>query len=69
MRKPGRPSLTTRRWGWAGSPRRQATSLATTEQVPVLLLEPRTAMLVANPETGEVTEGQVEAIIRPGCNG
>ena len=41
-------------------------SPATTEQVPVLLLEPRTAMLVANPETGEVTEGQVEAIIKAG---
>jgi hypothetical protein len=41
-------------------------SPATTEQVPVLLLEPRTAMLVANPETGEVTEGQVEAIIEAG---
>jgi hypothetical protein len=25
LRKPGRSSLTTRRWGWAGSPRRQAT--------------------------------------------
>jgi hypothetical protein len=41
-------------------------SPATTEQVPVLLLEPRTAMLVANPETGEATEGQVEAIIKAG---
>jgi hypothetical protein len=41
-------------------------SPATTEQVPVLLLEPRTAMMMANPETGEVTEGQVEAIIKAG---
>jgi len=41
-------------------------SPATTEQVPVLLLEPRTAMMVANSETGEVTEGQVEAIIKAG---
>lgn len=41
-------------------------SPATTEQVPVLLLEPRTAMMVVNPETGEVTEGQVDAIIKAG---
>jgi hypothetical protein len=41
-------------------------SPATTEQVPVLLLEPRTAMMIANPKTGEVTEGQVEAIIKAG---
>jgi hypothetical protein len=41
-------------------------SPATTEQVPVLLLEPRTAMMMANPETGEVTEGQVDAIIKAG---
>jgi hypothetical protein len=41
-------------------------SPATTEQVPVLLLEPRTAMMMSNPETGEVTEGQVDAIIKAG---
>jgi len=41
-------------------------SPATTEQVPVLLLEPRTAMMMANPTTGEATEGQVEAIIKAG---
>jgi hypothetical protein len=41
-------------------------SPATTDQVPVLLLEPRTAMVMTNPETGEVTEGQVETIIKAG---
>jgi hypothetical protein len=41
-------------------------SPATTEQVPVLLLEPRMAMVMANPETGEATDGQVEAIIKAG---
>jgi hypothetical protein len=41
-------------------------SSATTEQVPVLLLEPRMAMMMANPTTGEATEGQVEAIIKAG---
>ena len=41
-------------------------SLATTDQVPVLLLEPRIAMVITNPETGEVTEGQVETIIKAG---
>jgi hypothetical protein len=41
-------------------------SPTTTEQVPVLLLEPRTAMVMTNPATGEVTEGQVEAIITAG---
>jgi hypothetical protein len=41
-------------------------SPTTTEQVPVLLLEPRMAMLMANPTTGETTEGQVEAIIKAG---
>ena len=41
-------------------------SAATTEQVPVLLLEPRTAMMMTDPTTGEATEGQVEAIIKAG---
>jgi hypothetical protein len=41
-------------------------SPTTTDQVPVLLLEPRTAMVITNPETGEVTEGQVETIIKGG---
>jgi hypothetical protein len=41
-------------------------SPATTEQVPVLLLEPRTAMVITHPETDEVTEGQVETIIKAG---
>jgi hypothetical protein len=41
-------------------------SPATTEQVPVLLLEPRTPMMVVNPTTGEVAEGQVKAIIKAG---
>jgi hypothetical protein len=41
-------------------------SLATTEQVPVLLLEPRMAMMMTNRETGEVAEGQAEAIITAG---
>ena len=41
-------------------------SPATTEQVPVLLLEPRMAMMMVDPTTGEATEGQVEAIIKAG---
>jgi hypothetical protein len=32
----------------------------------VLLLEPRMAMMMVDPTTGEVTEGQVEAIIKAG---
>jgi hypothetical protein len=36
-------------------------SPATTDQVPVLLLEPRTAMVMTNPETGEVTGGELVA--------
>jgi hypothetical protein len=39
-------------------------SAATTDQVPVLLLEPRTAMVMTNPETGQVTEGQAETIFK-----
>jgi hypothetical protein len=41
-------------------------SPATTEQVPVLLLEPRMAMMMVDPTTGEATEGQVEGIIKAG---
>jgi len=44
-------------------------SPATTEQVPVLLLEPRTVMVMTNPATGEVTEGRSRRSSRPGCNG
>jgi hypothetical protein len=43
-------------------------SPATTEQVPVLLFEPRMAMLMANPKTGEATEGHIEAIVRAGLH-
>jgi hypothetical protein len=43
-------------------------SPATTEQVPVLLLEPRMAMMMVDPTTGEATEGQVEAIIKAGLH-
>src|SRR6266508_6654856 len=41
-------------------------SPATTEQVPVLLLEPRMAMMMVDPATGEAAEGQVEGIIKAG---
>ena len=41
-------------------------SSATTEQVPVLLLEPRMAMMMVDPATGEATEGQAEGIIKAG---
>jgi hypothetical protein len=41
-------------------------SSATTEQVPVLLLEPRMAMMMVDPATGEAAEGQAEAIIKAG---
>jgi hypothetical protein len=41
-------------------------SPATTEQVPVLLLEPRMAMMMVDPATGEATEGQAEGIIKAG---